>query len=160
MGDSHDSWEELKKAVAIADEQGCEHLLFGGDLIAPNGFQFLEAFSGKVHFVWGNNDGEKYSIMNMIASAKNAEHYDHVFEMELNGVKFFMNHYPRLGELAAKSGEFDVAVYCHTHEYDERMIGETLLLNPGCVQAKNFRNIDPSFVIYDTQSRTVERFML
>ena len=39
-------------------------------------------------------------------------------------------HYPELAIPIAKSGEYDIVVYGHTHKIDIQK-GESLLLNPG-----------------------------
>ena len=39
-------------------------------------------------------------------------------------------HYPELAIPIAKSGDYDIVVYGHTHEIDIQK-GESLLLNPG-----------------------------
>ncbi|MEK9171104.1 MAG: metallophosphoesterase family protein [Patescibacteria group bacterium] len=62
MADSHDVWDNLEKAVARANKEKCELLLFAGDFIAPPGIPILEKFNGKIKFVWGNNEGEKVGL--------------------------------------------------------------------------------------------------
>ena len=123
MSDSHDRWDHLAKAIDLANEAGCEFLLFAGDLIAPPGIQILEKFGGKVKFVWGNNEGEKVGIAKKMDASKKIEMCGDVFEGKVDGVKVFMNHYPRFVELAAKSREFDLCVFGHTHDYMEEKIG-------------------------------------
>lgn len=158
MSDSHDNWDNLKKAVEISNNQKCEYLLFAGDLIAPTGILFLEEFVGKVKFIWGNNEGEIYRMTQLMAKTSNVELCGDVFEDELDGTKIFMNHYPRIVELAAKSGEFGLCIYGHTHTYDERMIGDTLLLNPADIQG--YKTGTGTFVIFDTATKKAEKIEL
>lgn len=158
MADSHDVWDNLEKAVARANKEKCELLLFAGDFIAPPGIPILEKFNGKIKFVWGNNEGEKVGLTRKFDTSKNIELCGDVFEGEIDRIKIFMNHYPRTVELAVKSGEFDLCVYGHTHEYEERMIGKTLLINPGEIQG--YTTGIASFIIFDTKTKSVEKIVI
>lgn len=63
MSDGHEHWDNLRKAITIANQQSCDMLLFAGDLMAPgNGLSALKTFTGPVHMVFGNNDGDKYKL--------------------------------------------------------------------------------------------------
>src|SRR3989344_9450767 len=114
MSDSHDNWLNLEKAIEISNSEGCEYLLHAGDLIAPPIVDILKKFKGQVKFVWGNNEGERVGISKAFASSENLELSGDIFEGEIDGVKIFMNHYPRISELAAKTGKFDLCIYGHT----------------------------------------------
>jgi putative phosphoesterase len=158
MSDSHENWINLEKAVSIANEKECEYLLFAGDLIAPPMLSYLEKFSGKVKFVWGNNEAERVGLVRKMDASKNIEMCGDVFEAEIDGLKVFMNHYPRFVELAAKSGEFDLCIHGHTHIYREEKIGNTILINPGEIQG--FKTGIATFVIFDTVKKTLEKVLL
>lgn len=155
ISDAHDNWANLEKAVQISNEAGCEVLLFAGDLIAPPGIAVLEKFNGSVKIVWGNNEGEKVGISQLCAKSKNVELCGDVFEGELGGVRIFMNHYPRLAELTAQSGEFDLCICGHTHEYRQEQVGKCWLVNPGEVQG--YRTGEAGFVVWDTVKGSGER---
>ena len=113
MSDSHDRWDHLEKAIEVANSENCEYLLFAGDFIAPTGIPTLQRFKGKVRLVWGNNEGETVKFTRLMDKTENLKLCGDVFEEEIDGVKIFMNHYPRIVELAAKSGEFDLCIYGH-----------------------------------------------
>jgi putative phosphoesterase len=155
MSDAHDNWANLEKAIAVAHERGCEVLLFAGDLIAPPGLAVLENFQGPVKIVWGNNEGERMGITQMCAASKNLELCGDVFEGELGGAKIFMNHYPRIVELAAQAGEFDLSIHGHTHVYRMEPVGKGWLVNPGEIQG--YRTGEASFVVWDTEQGSGER---
>ena len=158
MSDSHDNWVNLASAVLISNENGCEYLLFAGDLIAPPQLAILEKFSGKVKLVWGNNEGERVILTRMMATSEKIELYGEIFEGEIGGIKIFMSHYPRISELAAKSKEFDLCIFDHTHEYLESKIENTILLNPGEIQG--YKTGKASFIIFDTETRSVNKIEL
>ena len=158
MSDSHDRWDYLEKAIGIAHGKGCELLLFAGDLIAPPGLAILEKFNNKVKFVWGNNEAEQVGMTRRMDSSEKIDLCGDVYEETVDGVRIFMNHYPRFVEFAAKSGEFDLCIFGHTHEYHNKMIGNCLLINPGEIQG--YRTGTATFVIFDTTSKKAEKVIV
>lgn len=158
MSDSHDQWDNMQKAITISNDAGCEVLLFAGDFIAPPGIKYLEQFHGLVKFVWGNNEGEKVALTRIIDASQKMELAGEIFEGEFDGVRVFMNHYPRIAELAALSGKFDVCIFGHTHEYTSQKVGACLLINPGEIQG--YKTGKPGFVIFDTNSQSFDRIHL
>lgn len=155
MSDIHDNWVNLERAVSLSNEQGCEFLLFAGDLIAPPQLAILEKFNGNVKFVWGNNEAEKVGLTRMMDGSDKIELSGDIFEDVIDGIKIFMNHYPRIAELATKSGEFDLCIHGHTHEYREEKVGNTILINPGEIQG--YKTGKASFVIFDTKDKSIIR---
>lgn len=158
MSDSHDRWDHLEKAIQLANELKCELLLFAGDLMAPPGLAVLEKFNGNVKFVWGNNEAERLGLTRMMDASKKIELCGDIYEDTVANVRIFMNHYPRFGELAAKSGEFDLVIFGHTHEYHHEEVGSVLLLNPGEIQG--YKTGEVGFVIYNTETRQSERMLI
>lgn len=155
MSDSHDRWDYLEKAIEIAHEKGCELLLFAGDLIAPPGLAVLEQFKGKVKFVWGNNEAERVGMTRKMDTSKKIVLCGDVYEETVDGVRIFMNHYPRFVELAARSGEFDLCIFGHTHEYHDEMVGDCLLVNPGEIQG--YKTGTTTFIVFDTITKRAEK---
>jgi putative phosphoesterase len=163
LGDSHDHYENLQKAVNTANEHGCELMLHTGDLGAPkNSINILQQFTGQIKMIIGNNDHEIVGIMRksfeldnfeLIKSARGGDSY----EDAIDSVRIFMHHYPRIAELAAASGEFDLCIHGHTHEYRQEMVGQTMLLNPSAILAEKE---PPSIAIYDTETRSANRLVL
>ncbi len=158
MADSHDYYVALENAIKQANEAGCEVLLFAGDLNSPPGVAALETFNGNVEFVWGNNEGEKVVLTRkMDASDKITLHGD-IFEKEIDGVRIFMNHYPRITEIAAHTNLFDLAIYAHNHTFEISDINGTILLNPGEIQGH--ATAEQTFVIFDTETKISEKIII
>jgi len=158
MSDSHENWTNLTKAIGIAHQENCEQLFFAGDLISPPGLKVLEQFNGKVHFVWGNNEGEKVNLTRMFDKSEKSTLYGDICELEIMGVKIFMNHYPKIAEIAANSGDYDLVIHGHTHTYREEILGKTRLINPGEIQG--FLSGQATFIIYDTSTKTSKKIVL
>ncbi|MEX0896100.1 MAG: metallophosphoesterase [Patescibacteria group bacterium] len=158
VSDSHDHWENLKKAVHLANEADCEVLLHAGDLIAPPGIEMLKPFQGEVYFVWGNNEGEKVGITRQMDAAESLTLAGDVLDMEIGGLSVFMNHYPTIAQLAFQAGSYDLVVYGHDHAYHVEEADAQFLINPG--EICGYRTGVASFVIFDTKARTAERISL
>ncbi len=69
-----------------------------------------------------------------------------------------MNHYQKFGLLAAKSGDYDVVIYGHDHQYHESNIGPTKLLNPG--EIHGHKSGQATFMIFNTDDQSVEKITL
>lgn len=153
ISDSHDDWNSLVQAIEKANEIGCEVLLFAGDLVAPPGIKFLRDFNGEVKLVWGNNEMARDAIRTLANEEDNIEVAGEFFEGEFDGQKFFMTHFPKYSELAAKTGDFDVCIHGHTHEMRNETIGECRLLNPGSLHLQTEEG--GRFMVYDTNSKEI-----
>lgn len=157
--DSHDHWDTLARAVMIAEKRGCEHFLFAGDFVTPSGLHVFGSFSGHVHFVWGNNEGERVGMVRAIDAAPNMTLHGDVMETAFEGLRFYMNHYPGFVQNAALTGKYDVCIYGHNHLYHEETLPNgTTLLNPGEIAGSRTGN--PTCMIFDTETRAVERVNL
>lgn len=155
ISDSHDRWEILEKAIEISNNKNCEYLLFAGDLIAPPGLAVLEKFNGKVKFVWGNNEGEKVLMTRNMDASEKIDLAGDIFEEEVDGIKIFMNHYPKIVKLAAESRKYDLCIYGHDHIYHKSIVGNTVLVNPGAITPYKIEG--STFIIFDTKTKEVEK---
>jgi len=151
FSDSHDQLDYLKRALLSATENGCAQLIHCGDLVAPFILSALaEGFAGPVHIVFGNNDGDRSSL-----TRRTLKVFPQVIiegemaELDIDGKKIFVTHYPRYGQLAAATGQYDLVCYGHDHKKNLIAMGKSLLLNPG-----NLCGIggQPSWAVYDTVS--------
>ena len=61
-----------------------------------------------------------------------------------------MVHYPKIAYAFAKTGEYDFIFCGHTHKYEIKEIGKTLVINPGEILGKEG---PPSFVILDLKTK-------
>ncbi|MFH1601792.1 MAG: metallophosphoesterase [Candidatus Shapirobacteria bacterium] len=154
MSDSHDRWDYLEKAIEIANKEGCGYLLFACDLISPQGVPVLEKFKGKVIFVWGNNEGERAGLKRKFEDLKKVEFFGDTYKGELSGLKIFMNHYPQKVESAAKSGNYDLCIFGHTHQYFQEKVG-CWLINPGEIQG--YSSGQTTFSIFDSEAKKPEK---
>jgi uncharacterized protein len=158
MSDVHDHVEHLATAIGIVTKSQCEYLLFAGDLISPPMLSYLAKFPGQIKIIWGNNEGEKVGFTKKITTFPNMELAGDFLDTEIAKVKIFMQHFPKYAELASLSGQYDLCIHGHTHEYRNEKVGQTILLNPG--EIHGMATQEPGFVIFDTAKMTAERILL
>lgn len=157
LSDSHDHVENLRKVVN--DIKGnIEAAIFCGDFCAPFMPPVLAELNIPIYACPGNNDEDQ--IGQVLKGGENFQWTPlaaEFGEVELGGKKIAFCHYPKLGELLSKSGEYDAVFYGHTHEQLNVMNGNTLLVNPGaiCGIQKGKYGV-ASYAIYNTDTNSAE----
>ncbi|RLD11211.1 MAG: YfcE family phosphodiesterase [Chlamydiae bacterium] len=129
MSDSHDRMTMIRSAVAVFKEYGVEMIIHAGDFISPITFEYMKDIDVPFIGVFGNNDGEKFFLKKRYKNI--GELHERCFKGKIDELKFIVLHENDLVDSLAKSGDYDVVVYGHTHEIDVRKIGKTLIINPG-----------------------------
>ncbi len=159
VSDSHDNYEKLKKAISFGNDSACGVMLHAGDFVSPPGIKLLGDFDGSVHIVWGNNEGDKISLVNKIAEYSNVTIHGDIMEETFDGLDFYMNHYPSIVENAALSHKYDVCIFGHTHIYSQKTIQDkVLLLNPG--EVHGYKTGTHTAIIFDTKTKIAEKIIL
>ncbi len=163
VSDSHDNWKNLETAISIGNEQCCEVMLHAGDFVSPSGIKILNIFRGHVHLVFGNNEGELVGLVKLISESNNITlHYkfgESVMNMDIDGLQFYMNHYPSNALAIANTDEYNVCVYGHDHVYhDETMKNGTRLLNPG--EIVGWKTGTATCIIFDTETKIAEKIIV
>ena len=152
MSDIHDNIWQLEKALKRLD--GVQQLIFCGDFCAPFTLkQIAKGFSGPVHAVFGNNDGDRYLLMKIAAGFAHVYLHGEFAELEADGVKIAVNHYPDIARPIAESGRYGAVFYGHNHIHKIEKVQGTDLINPGEIMGRFGRS---TFVFYDLQSRECE----
>jgi len=158
MGDSHDHREALKTAVNLSVEKGAKALFHTGDLISPFMLNVLSPFKGRIYLAVGNNDGDVLAVSRTIPQyCPQIKEYGDFISVNFDDFRIAMTHYPEHARAHAMAGDFNMVFFGHTHQYWEKIIGETLLLNPGDLMG--FEE-SPSFCLVETDSREVRRLFI
>ena len=156
LTDSHDNIWNLETALTKLGDS--EQLVFLGDFCAPFSLkQMADAFSGPIHCVPGNNDGDMFLLMTMAQAAGNVTFYNPVGVVNTLEGDIAFTHYPEVGEGLAATGKYIAVFSGHTHEFMQQQVGNTLWVNPGEIMG---RFGEPGFIIFDTGSRTFERILI
>ena len=154
ISDIHDNVWSLERVLkAIADEKA-ETLLVLGDLCAPFTMRDIATgFSGPVHVVFGNNDGDHLLISQVAQKAGNVTLHGPYAELQPDGGPIAMVHYHTIGRRLAASGEFRAVFYGHSHEAEVVQRGSCVSVNPGEVMG---RLGHVTFAVYDSLSGKAE----
>ena len=79
-------------------------------------------------------------------------------ELNICERKLYIRHEPDAVESVAKSQEYDIVVYGHTHKIDIRQIGKSLLINPG--ECCGWVSGSPSVLVVNLRNLEVEKILL
>ena len=129
VSDSHENMPLIKKAVDFLNGKNVEVVLHAGDIISPISAKEFEKLKSRMIAVFGNNDGEKKLWRERIKNF--GEIHDAPFELTLGEKRILLTHSPEGIEKLAGSRKYDVIIYGHTHKPDNRVISDTLIVNPG-----------------------------
>lgn len=130
MADTHDNLDATEKAVDFFNEEKVDHVLHAGDLVSPFTANILGNLDAKLHYVWGNNEGDKLHCRSNLNEA-GADLAGSFASLDLGGKMIALLHGEdeEIVEALAESGKFDVVVRGHTHEPEIRE--DPMVINPG-----------------------------
>ncbi len=128
MADSHDNVPKVQQAVDLFNDEQVGLVVHAGDFISPFAVKPLAHLTCRVLAVFGNNDGERIGVANMFTGF--GEVHPNLATTTAAGRRIAVVHYPELARSLARSGDYDLVVYGHTHEIDES-VEKGVLLNPG-----------------------------
>lgn len=149
--DIHDNIWKLESALVSMSRANA--LIFCGDFCAPFTLtQLAHGFEGPIHAVLGNNDGDQRLLLAMADEAANVTLHGQFADLELDGLRVAINHYPEIARGLAVSDLYDVVCYGHDHILNKEMVGDTLLINPGEIMGRFGRS---TFALLDTSDKSV-----
>ncbi len=131
MSDTHDRIDAVERAIDFFNRAGVEHVLHAGDLVSPFVVPKFAKLKAKLHYVWGNNEGDREFVRVKLGEF-GVKPLGNFAALELDGRRIALLHgtHEDIVEALSKSGSFDVVVRGHTHRAEIRE-GKTLLVNPG-----------------------------
>jgi hypothetical protein len=131
ISDTHDRLPTFRRAVALFDRLRVDAIFHAGDFIAPFAGKLLgpDAVSQPVFAVYGNNDGERKGLKQVLPCV-----VDGPLTVSLGGRTLVMHHFIdwlKPADLRPAGRPADVVITGHTHEVVNQSRNGTLLLNPG-----------------------------
>ena len=158
MGDSHDHPQALGTAVQMAIDKGAKALFHTGDLISAFMLEILCSFPGRIYLAKGNNDGDPLAVSRTIPQqCPQLKEYGEFIIVDFDEFRVALTHYPEHARVHAMAEDFDMVFCGHTHEFSEKTVGKTLLLNPGDIMGLYG---DPSFCLVDSDTKEVKRLFI
>lgn len=132
LSDTHDNVVAVDEIIDILNAQNIPVAMHAGDLIHPGVVQKFESYyQGTLHFVLGNNDGEKVVITELAHSSEKLLCHNREMELELQGKRIYMNHYSHIGEAFSELGKFDLCIGGHDHHQRVIRSDKSVFINPG-----------------------------
>lgn len=131
MSDTHDRLDAIEASIDFFNRQGVKDVLHAGDLVSPLAAPNFSKLEGKLHYVWGNNEGDREFVRVRFGEIGITPLGDFA-TLELAGKRIALLHgtHEHIVDSLVRSGLFDVVVRGHNHKV-EIIEGKTLLVNPG-----------------------------
>lgn len=137
LSDIHDRLDHLDAVLKAVAKSGAERLFFLGDFCAPFSLAALaEGFVGPIDVVFGNNDGDQFLLCQIAAKHPHVTLHAPLAELEVEGRKVALQHYPEIATRLAESGAYGAVFSGHDHQRYVHQIGETLWANPGEIMGR------------------------
>ena len=131
MSDTHDRLDAVDKAISFLNSQGVTDVLHAGDLVSPFVAPLFSKLKARLHYVWGNNEGDHEFIKVRFADIGVSPLGDFA-ALQLGGKKIALLHgtHQEIVDSLIESGAYQLLVCGHSHRA-EIIEGETLVVNPG-----------------------------
>lgn len=154
ISDIHDNIPKLRAALARLDD--IDVLLCCGDLCSPFITRELgQGFAGPTHIVFGNNDGDRFRILQGAQRYSQIHIHGEFVELELDGKKIALNHFDNIGRAMMDKQDYDVVCFGHNHQFELFQHGKTLVINPG--EIYGILTGHSTFAVYDTATHKATR---
>lgn len=154
FSDVHDNLPALKSALDMYKENNIDTLVFCGDFCSPIPARIMGAFRGEIHCVFGNGDGDRFTIAKFANSEfPNLKLYGEHAELVLAEKKLAVTHYPLYGKALARTGDYSAVFSGHTHEVHQETFNGCLWLNPGEILGWKGK---PTCAIYNLEDGVAE----
>lgn len=131
MADTHDRLDAVDEAIDFFNNVGVSDVLHAGDLVSPFVVPKFARLNAELHYVWGNNEGDREYITVRFREIGIVPHGDFA-DLELHGLRIALLHgrHEAVVSSLVGSGLYDIIVRGHNHKA-EIIEGKTLLINPG-----------------------------
>jgi len=149
FADTHDHLANIRLAVERFNDERVELVLFAGDLVSTFSVPPLRKLQAPLVACFGDNEGNKPGLLagfQLVGKLSEPP----VRMTTCDGTRLVMTHMKR--QLRGLEGEYDVAVFGHTHRPRiERDESGRLMINPGETSGWTFGR--PTIVTFDTVTR-------
>ncbi|GIV66840.1 MAG: YfcE family phosphodiesterase [Chloroflexota bacterium] len=157
LSDTHNHLANLQKALRIVEEEKIQTIIHCGDVTTVETALLLSPY--QVILAYGNGDFNSGEIRDTLMRNNPASFAGPVFQGDLDNLRIAVTH----GHLVStfqnllNCRQFDLIFFGHSHRREERIQGNTRLINPGALGG--LKKEERSFCILDTHNRQI-RFVL
>ena len=146
FADSHDHLDNIRRAVQVFNDAGCELVVFAGDLVSSFAVPPLRALRCRLVACFGDNEGNRIGVSAGMKILGTLGEPPFGFRTA-DGRRILLTHMDRT--LRDLEGDFDVAIYAHTHKPSITHDAQgRLFINPGETSGWSFGN--PTVALLDT----------
>ncbi|MBD3178516.1 MAG: YfcE family phosphodiesterase [Candidatus Latescibacteria bacterium] len=131
ISDTHDNIKNLVKALKGIKSAGCGTVIHCGDLASPFMIHELSEFKGEVHTVFGNVEGDQFTIKEFADMYDNITLHGEAGFLKIDGGEIAFTHLPLFAKGLASTGNYKYVFYGHTHRHDRQKVNGCWLVNPG-----------------------------
>ncbi|MHC4698408.1 MAG: metallophosphoesterase [Planctomycetota bacterium] len=125
ISDTHDRLTTINAALGLFAQRRVEALIHPGDFVAPFAVRQLLVYSGPLHAVYGNCDGEREGLKGLLPQVTDGPLF-----LEMGGRTILVHHSIDWCDVADVD-RADVVITGHTHEVVNKVERGKLFLNPG-----------------------------
>lgn len=155
ISDTHDNVTNIQKAILWMKKNKISQIIHCGDICAPSVLkEIANLFGKKIHVVFGNVDGDQFTIGKEIGDGtlKNVILRGDLGEIKIGNKNIAFTHKPYFARALAGTGKYDLVFYGHTHKPFEEKVGNCELVNPGTLAGIFYK---ATFAVYDTKTNTL-----
>jgi putative phosphoesterase len=157
ISDTHDHIKKTDLAVGQINDSKADILIHCGDLVSPFMLDSLSVFRGPVHIVFGNNEGDKFTISSFAKKYPSLTLHGDMGSLKTEYGDIAFTHKPVFARALASEKRYTAVFYGHSHRHKVEQIDKTLLINPGDIMGLHEV---PGWVLYKVEEGEWERFTL
>lgn len=131
ISDTHDNIQNIEAAITEINKSDADILIHCGDLCSPFVIKKLALFNGPVHIVFGNNEGDRFTIEKVSLGFSNITLHGDIAFLKMEDADIAFTHGPEFARDLADTGKYSVVFFGHTHRRENLRINDTWLINPG-----------------------------
>lgn len=150
IADIHENFHNLSLAIQYATDNGIANGLVLGDLVNPGIMHHLGKSKINFKIIFGNNDGDIYNLTKIAHEYQSIALFGEYTSEVIDGNNIFLIHDDFLGQLVAKSQEFDFVFCGHDHKAAKKVFGRSILINPGELSGHMYEK--STFGVWDSES--------
>lgn len=139
LSDSHGRAMIVRRAVALFDRLGVEHIVHCGDV---GGMEVFDELVGRpCTFVWGNTDVPDAGLLAYLATTGLSVPDEAPLRITLAGKRFAVFHGHEAGFDRAAELEVDYVLHGHTHVPRDNRLGGKRIINPGALHRAKIKTV-------------------
>ena len=147
FSDSHDRLDKIKHAMQYFAAADISKLVCAGDIVAPFAARLFLSDRWQIHCVYGNNDGERKGLKNVLV-----EICDPPLVVQADEKRLLVVHSE--DQLPSSIQSFSLVVFGHSHQTSLQREGEVQLLNPG--ELCGYLTGKSSIALWDTSTNKID----